>query len=242
MTKVFIATPAFDGKTHVQYAIALAETHTLLASHGISIQISINTSGSLLVAERNRLNKAFLASDCTHMLCIDSDMGWPAGAVKAMLDHDMDMVAGLYPARGDKTFLFRPVYNEDKSLVKNDKNLLKMNYIPAGFMLIKKHVIERMVAHFPHLYFEPKNKDLKHENGYCLFDTEVFEGEFWGEDFVFSRRLREAGFEIWIDPLIEFDHAGTRGSFIQALTSEQPKETCSTNSTNLSSPNLDCVS
>lgn len=227
MTKVFIATPAFDGRVHVQYAVALAETHSLLASNGISIQININSSGSLLVAERNRLNKAFLASDCTHILCIDSDLGWPAGAVKALIDHDVDFVAGLYPVRGGaKEFLFRPVYNEDKSICSDGYGLLKMNYIPSGFMLIKRHVIERMTAHFSHLYFEPKHKDFKHENGYCLFNTEVVEGEFWGEDYVFSRRAREAGFDIWVDPLIEFDHAGTRGALIQALTNkkEEPED------------------
>lgn len=222
MTKVFIATPAFDGRVHVQYAVALAETHTLLASHGISIQININSSGSLLVAERNRLNKAFLSSDCTHMLCIDSDLGWPAGAVKAMIDHEIDFVAGLYPARGvEKEFLFRPVYREDRSIVSIEKGLLQMNYIPSGFMLIKRHVIERMTEHFSHLYFEPKHRDFKHENGHCLFNTEVVDGEFWGEDYVFSRRVREAGFEIWVDPLIEFDHAGTRGALIQALTNKK---------------------
>jgi len=221
--KVFIATPAFDGRVHVQYAVALAETHTLLASHRIDIQVNINSSGSLLVAERNRLNKAFLASDCTHMLCIDSDLGWPAGAVKAMLDHDVDFVAGLYPARGEKNvFMFRPVYKEDKSIEKTEKNLLKMNYIPAGFMLIKRHVIERTTAHFSHLYFEPKHKDFKHENGYCLYNTEIVDGEFWGEDYVFSRRVREAGFEILVDPLIEFDHAGTRGALIHALSDIPP--------------------
>ena len=222
--KLFIATPAFDGRVHVPYAISIMETHTLLASKGIEVKANINTSGSLLVAERNRLNKAFLATDCTHMLCVDSDLGWPCHAVLAMLEHDVDFVAGLYPARGEKRFLFRPVVNEDQSIVKNEKNLLKMNYIPAGFMMIKRHVIERMNSHFAHLYFEPKNEKLKSENGYCLFDTEVWEGEFWGEDYVFCRRVREAGFDIWVDPLIEFDHAGTRGAFIQALTDKKEEQ------------------
>lgn len=223
--KVFIATPAFDGRVHVQYAVALAETQTLLASYGIPVQVQINSSGSLLVAERNRLNKAFLASNCTHMLCIDSDLGWPAGAVKAMLDHDVDFVAGLYPARGEaNVFLFRPVYREDKSIETTDKGLLKMNSIPAGFMLMKRHVLERMTSHFSHLYFEPKHKDYKHENGYCLFNTEVVDGEFWGEDYVFCRRVRESGFEVLVDPLIEFDHAGVRGALIQALTDKSPEQ------------------
>jgi hypothetical protein len=223
--KVFIATPAFDGRVHVQYAIALADTCSLLRSQGIDVQINMNSSGSLLVAERNRLNKQFLASDCTHMLCIDSDLGWPPVAVKAMLDHDVDFVAGLYPARGETTFLFRPVYSEDKAIVKHEsKNLLKMNYVPAGFMLMKRIVLERMTAHFSHLYFEPKSPTHKNENGTCLFNTEIIDGEFWGEDYIFCKRARESSFELWVDPLIQFDHSGTKGCVSSILTNEKPKE------------------
>jgi len=219
--KIFIATPAFDGKTYVQYTCALARTIDLLVKNGIQYQIAINTSGSLLVAERNRINKMFLQSECTHMLCIDSDLGWPEHAVLGMLKHDVDFVAGLYPCRHDKAFIFRPVYGENKSLVKNENGLLKMEYIPAGFMLIKRNVIEKMHAVFSFLYFEPKQKEMKNENGYCLFNTELIDGEFWGEDYVFCRRAREAGFEIWVDPLIEFDHAGQIGCVLSTLTNDQ---------------------
>lgn len=222
--KIFIATPAFDGKVNVSYAIALAETFSLLNSQGIEVKIQLHSSGSLLVAERNRLNKAFLASDCTHMLCIDSDLGWPAAAVLGMLNHDVDFVAGLYPARGAvKQFLFRPTYKEDNVLLVNQKGLIQMQYIPAGFMLIKRHVIERMHVHFSHLYFEPKDQSLKSENGFCLFNTEVKDGEFWGEDYVFCGRAREAGFEIWVDPMIQFNHAGNIGMLAEML-SEKPQE------------------
>lgn len=223
MTKLFIATPAFSGTVHVQYAISLAETYALLASKGIETIIKIHSSGSLLVAERNRLVKAFLATDCTHMLCIDSDLGWPPMAVPAMIEHDIDFVAGSYPARGENIFLFRPVYNQDHSVVTSDKKLLKMEYIPAGFMLLKRCVLEKIIADRQDLYFCPKDPNAKDEWGHCIFNTEVRDGEFWGEDFVFCRRARESGFDIWVDPIIEFDHAGTRGMMANCLTNDQEK-------------------
>lgn len=223
MTKVFIATPAFDGRVHVQFAVALAETYMLLASKGIESIMRIHSSGSLLVAERNRLLKSFLETDCTHMLCIDSDLGWPPQAVLAMLDHDLDFVGGCYPARGENIFLFRPVYKEDKSLVISEKKLIKMEYIPAGFLLIKRHVIEKMIADRPDLYFKPKDPLQAKEDGHYLFGIELMDGEFWGEDFVFCRRARESGFDIWADPLVEFDHAGTRGMLANCLTNDKEK-------------------
>lgn len=223
MTKIFLATPAYDGKVHVQYAIALNDTVKKLFTEGIKVEICIHTSGSLLVAERNRLNKAFLASDCTHMLCVDSDLGWPGEAVYAMIKHDKDFVAGVYPCRGENVFLFRAQHNEDGS-INTENGLIKMDYISAGFMLIKRHVIEKMTEQYKHLAFVPKNPAMKHESGTCLFDTEVWEGEFWGEDYVFCRRARECGFDIWVDPMIEFDHAGTRGAMSAILTDKKPEE------------------
>jgi hypothetical protein len=221
---IMIATPAYDGKVNIQYALSFANTVHILQLHGVQVTPMITGSGSLLVAERNRIVQAFFETECTHLLCIDADLGWPPQAVLAMLDANKEFIAGVYPARGDtNTFLFRPVLNPDNTIV-SEKHLLKMEYIPAGFMLISRSLIEKMQKKFPELYYSPKNKQVRNpESAYCFFDTEVHEGEFWGEDFVFCRRARQAGAEIWVDPLIQFDHAGTVGMLIESL-SQSPTE------------------
>jgi hypothetical protein len=226
MTKIFLATPAFDGKVNVQYACSLCDTRLCMAANAIDVIVRINTSGSLIVRERNDLLKDFLKTDATHILCIDSDIGWNPYDIKKLVDYDEDFVAALYPARGpDKCFLFRGVYeDENKKMSISEKKLLQMEYIPAGFMLIKRHVIEKMIEYFPELYYEPKDASVKHMNGHHLFATEIWEGEFWGEDYVFCRRARQAGFKIWIDPLIELDHAGNKGCFMQCLTYQIPNK------------------
>lgn len=223
MTKIFIATPAFDGKVNVSYTCSLAETRHYLSLHAIETVMRIHTSGSLLVRERNDLIKAFLESDCTHILMIDSDIGWNPLDVQRMINKDENFIAALYPARGpDKCFLFRGVYGENKRMEVSEKELLEMEYIPAGFMLLKRCVLESMIQKFPELHYKPKDESLAHTEGYCLFDTEVWEGEFWGEDYVFCRRARMAGFRIWIDPTIKLDHAGIAGAFVEALTQKCP--------------------
>jgi hypothetical protein len=222
---IMIATPAYSGQVDIPYALSFAHTMHILQMHGVQVTPLITASGSLLVAERNRILEAFWQSECTHILMIDGDLGWPPQAVLAMLDSKKDFIAGVYPARGDQnTFLFRPVLNDNGSIF-TENHLLKMNYIPAGFMMLTRQAIGKMRDKFPELYFEPKNKEVSNPNpGYCLFNTEVYEGEFWGEDFVFCRRAREAGLEIWVDPLIQFDHAGTIGMLIQALSQDPNKQ------------------
>ncbi len=218
MKSVFIATPAFDGRVHIPYALSLSETIFSLRMHNYEVKTHITASSSLLVAERNRAVQAFWESGCDYMLCIDSDLGWPAQAVLAMLDQDKEFICGVYPARGTggKEFTFRPVRHEDETIVQ-EKHLLQMLYVPAGFMIIKRSTIEKMREKFPELYYQPKDPCNNPEPGYCFFDTQVWEGEFWGEDYVFCRRVREAGVDIWCDPLIEFDHAGDRGMLLSVI-------------------------
>lgn len=223
MARIFIATPAFSGQTHVLYTIALAETCTALSHSGHEVVIRIHSSGSLLVAERNNLNDAFLKSDCTHMLCIDNDLGWKYNAVLSMLEHDKDFIVGCYPARKKpELFHFVGVENEDGSLV-TEGPLIKIKYAPAGFMLIKRHVIEKMTEHFKELQYEPLDERSSETAGCCLFNTEVLNGAFWGEDYVFCRRAREAGFDIWCDPRYGFNHADTVGCLSDMLTSDKSK-------------------
>lgn len=219
-----VITPALSGTVNIPYLLSFSQTLNLLAANNIAVQPLVVSSSSLLVAERNRLIQAFINSDCTHVLCIDSDLGWPAEAVLQMLKTDKEFVAGVYPARKEKNvFLFRPVKNKNGLLVqdKTHKHLIKVEYIPAGFMLIKKSAINKMIKKHPDLYYKPKDPRNNPDPGYCFFNTEVWEGEFWGEDFVFCRKAREAGVDIWVDPLIQFDHDGNIGMLIQALTDEK---------------------
>jgi hypothetical protein len=221
-----IATPAYSGKVDIPYTLSFSNTMHLLQLNNIQVSPLITASGSLLVAERNRIIEAFWQSNCTHLLMVDSDLGWPAQAVLAMLQTEKEFVAGIYPARGEKNiFLFRPIVTKEQT-IECEKHLIKMEYIPSGFMLLSRSAIKKMRDKFPELYFEPKNKTAVNSPsaGYCLFNTEVWNGEFWGEDYVFCRRAREAGIDIWVDPLIQFDHAGTIGMLVDVLKESQMKE------------------
>lgn len=222
--KVFIGTPAYEGKVHVQYAMSLLDTCKLLEHLGYEPVVRVPVSGSLLVADRNRLVQMFWDSDADYMLCIDSDLGWNPFAVQRMLESKKDFVAGVYPSRAGQGFTFRPYIEPNGKIIMCPKTkLLKMQYIPAGFMMFSRNVVATMRKKYPELYYSPKDSRSQTESAFCFFDTEVWGGEFWGEDYVFCRRVRDAGFDIWVDPLIEFNHAGTCGSLIESLTTDPNK-------------------
>jgi hypothetical protein len=224
MKKVMIATPAYEGKVHAHYATSLVDTALVLAQNGYASDIRLACGGSLLVHDRNRILMAFMDSDSDYLLCLDSDLGWPPQAVLRLLQADKEMSGGCYPARVGGGFHFRPVFNENGSIAMDkETGLLKMAYIPAGFMMLKRSAIEKMQQHFAHTYYKPKDPRNKDTGGYMLFALEVYEGEFWGEDYVFCRRAAEAGVDIWVDPMIEFNHAGIEGRLFDALTTN-PEE------------------
>jgi hypothetical protein len=224
MKKVMIATPAYDGKVHAHYATSLVDTVMGLVQNGYQPNIQLAVGGSLLVHDRNRILMKFMQSDCEFLLCLDSDLGWNPHAVVRLLEIGKEMSGGCYPARDGKGFHFRPILNEDKSIaIEKETGLLKMENIPAGFMLLRRSAVEKMQQHFAHTYYKPKSDLMAHDDGYMLFALEVHDGEFWGEDYVFCRRAIQAGLDIWVDPTIEFNHAGVQGRLIDVLTTN-PEE------------------
>lgn len=222
MKKLFIGTPAYDGKVDVQYAMALLDTCEILRANNIEPIVRVPVCGSLLVADRNRILEMFWQSGADYLLCIDADLGWDPRAVMRLIEAKKDFCGGVYPSRKGGGFTFRPVVEDDGKIVMcPDTKLLKMEYIPAGFILLSRTAIKKMRDKHPELYYSPKDPRSETESTYCLFNTEVWEGEFWGEDYVFCRRAMDAGLDIWVDPLIQFNHAGIVGSLIQSLTTDK---------------------
>lgn len=206
MTKIFLTTPAFLGQVHIQYALSLAETAVLLNSHKILLELHLSHSTSELVQARNQLIQDFLNSDSSHLLMIDSDLGWPPEAILKLIQKDLDIIGGCYPSRNDKIFRFRPILQENGSLVFNN-SFLEMEAIPAGFLLIKRQVIEKAIAEQP------------------LFRTGIMNGQFWGEDYYFCKALRKSGFKILADPTLQFNHDGCTGKLQDVLIYKQPEKT-----------------
>ena len=221
---IMIVTPAYSGTVNAQYAMSLAQTYLLLSMNGIKTTFEIEPNSSILSASRNRLTEKFWQSDATHMLCIDADLGWPAEAVLAMLSTQKEFIAGVYPSRKGKGFIFRPQFeNEKTQKLITENHIIKMDAVPAGFMLIARSAIKKMRNHFPELYYSPKDPRDDSETTYALFNTELINSEFWGEDYVFCKRAIDAGVDIWADPLIEFDHDDVKGKLLDILT-DKPNE------------------
>ena len=141
-------------------------------------------AGSLLIAERNKIINQFIKTDCTHLLCIDADIGFHAKDVFSMLDRNKDFIGAAYPSRmPGKSFIVRTL--DQSPLLKREDGLVKLDCIPSGFILLSKSCLEKMTEIFECQYFKSIDGN---EEGYALFNPMVYEREFWGEDFSFCLR------------------------------------------------------
>lgn len=216
--KVMIATPSYDGKVHIPYCLSFTETVNHLLMRNIVVHPYLIPGGSLVHAARNKIMSEFLKTDCTHILCVDADLGWESSAVLQMLEADEDIVAGIYPDRRTLSLIFRPVLNDDSTIIQKN-GLILAEYVPAGFLLIKREALEKIQKHFPDLEYDVALTDETTETHFAFFDTEITDKMFWGEDYVFCRRANESGIKIWMHPDIEFNHAGVKDNLANHVTS-----------------------
>jgi len=176
-------------------------------------------------------------SACSHLLFIDADIQFSADAVQRLLQADKDVCFGVYPsknvhfenissARGCPADVSRlkslclnymlsfEYDNQERIIFDHQKKLIKVQYATSGFMLIKRSVIETMVAAYPHLqYFNEKTcrvHNIQPDKLYLLFDCikHPETNDYLSEDFSFSYLWRKLGGEIWADMQSKLAHWG----------------------------------
>ena len=141
---IFIATPAFGGMVTTTYVTSLLDTQILL--NNIPHTVSFITD-SLIQKSRDILTARFLITNYSHILWLDADVGWKAEDVLRLLSHDKDIVCGIYPKKRFP-IEYPIVWTEDDKDV-DENGLVEIVGAGAGFLLIKREVIEKMVEAYP---------------------------------------------------------------------------------------------
>ena len=206
--KLFIAVPTYDGKINIKTAFNIAQLMVTAMEHKVSVVMGHLSGCSIITVARNALVYEFLQSDCTDLLFIDADVIVKAEDVMRLLAQstDKDVAAGLYPRRAlDKNFFVDIPHDENGDMI-FDGSMLKVNRIGTGFMMIKRYVLEKLIKDLPEWIYETKPDEGG--NAYAVFDFAIINGKYTGEDYLFCDRVREAGFEVWVDVEISLPHVG----------------------------------
>lgn len=163
-------------------------------------RIRIQTQvGSILPRNRDILTAQFIESPATHMLCIDSDIGWKPEHVQALLDTGKDFISGTYCKK-----------QEDRGIPagltgKRVGQLLEADYLPGGFLLLSRACIERMVGAYREMEYMAPPFGRIWALWAPLFEQGV---TYAGEDVAFCSRWKKIGGEMWMHRGVVLEHYG----------------------------------
>ena len=220
--KLFVAIPAYNFTVTIKLATSLARLAQVAPQHGIDLQIGSIAGCSVVSRARNLLAKDFLESECTDLLFIDSDINFDANDVLRLLawttDAKKGIIAGVPRVRDvNKTYIADLDYDENGELTMNGMGLVRGQRVATAFMMVQRKVFEDLVeAHPEWNYFDKRSGRVVHG----IFDFDLTEEGYIGEDFLFCDRARAQGYEVWIDPTISLGHMGVQeyqGNFGQDI-------------------------
>jgi hypothetical protein len=246
--KIMVCTPCHS-EVSMHYTQAVLKFQLECMKRNIMVSFSLLKS-SLVTQGRNLCVAEFLnhKDNYDYLLFIDSDISFKSETIFKMIDADKDIIACPYPMKMFETDkMWKKIKETD--MVKSEKDLLSSGYMypikigknelivdkgvmevthaPTGCMLIKRNVIDKLIAKHPELeIYQPtviNGKETKKENFYNLFDTlhDPETKRYYGEDFGFCQRWTDIGGKVYVYVMDHISHIGDHeycGRFYDMLT------------------------
>jgi len=178
--KIFVATPMYGGQCSGLYCKSVADLAAMAANYGMDVKFFYLFNESLITRARNYLVDEFLRSDYTHLMFIDSDIGFDPNDViglAAISDDEHEVVCGPYPKKtiawekikaavdkgyADKNpsvldrfvgdFVFNPAEGTTEIHLDKPAKVLESG---TGFMLIARSAFEKYKAAYPQFMYRP---------------------------------------------------------------------------------------
>lgn len=179
---LMVATPMYGGQCSGQFTKSVADLTRLGDHYGLDIHFSFLYNESLITRARNYLADGFMNSPYTHLMFIDSDIGFDPNDVITLLaiadpNSDKDIVCGPYPKKViswekikravDKGFadqdpeqlglyvgdyVFNPANGMTEIPIHRPVEVLEGG---TGFMMCQKAAMFDFMKNYPHLMYRP---------------------------------------------------------------------------------------
>ena len=181
--KLFVGAPMYGGQCSGLFTKSTNDLSMLCTQYGIPIKYYFLFNESLVQRARNYVVDEFMRSDCTHLLFIDSDIGFNPRDALALLGiqtqdpEKYDIVTGPYPKKtiawekiaqaADRGFHKENPFNVEQftsdfvfNPVKGTKEFkvsepVEVQEAGTGFMLIPRSALEKYRDAYPELQYKP---------------------------------------------------------------------------------------
>ena len=190
--KLFLAVPMYGGQCAGMFTRSVADLSAICTKHGIPLQLFFLFNESLVTRARNYCVDEFMRSGATHLMFIDSDIGFNPQDVIALLamqndESEYDVIGGPYPKKCISWEKIKQAV--DKGMADEDPNKLEkyvgdyvfnpkttQREIPlnqpvevleigTGFMMVRRKTFEDYQKVFPHLWYKPDHVRTEHFDG-----------------------------------------------------------------------------
>jgi hypothetical protein len=180
--KLFVAAPMYGGQCAGMFCRSTNDLSAMAVHYGIDLRFYYLFNESLITRARNYCVDEFMRSDCTHMLFIDSDLGFDAKDVMTLLalmddNSEYDVLCGPYPKKCISWEKIKQAV--DLGVADDDANVLERfvgDYVfnPAGgqtqikidepvevmesgtgFMMIRRSTFEKYAEAYPQYWYRP---------------------------------------------------------------------------------------
>ncbi len=190
--KLFLATPMYGGQCAGLYTRSIADLTGMCVKYGIELKHYFLFNESLITRARNYCCDEFIRSDCTHMLFIDSDIGFNANDIITLLalqsdDSPYDVIGAPYPKKcisweKVKQAVDKGVADENPNVLDQfvgdyvfnptgDKTHIPINEpaevleIGTGFMMIRRNTFDIYNKAYPEQLYKPDHIRTEHFDG-----------------------------------------------------------------------------
>jgi len=180
--KIFLGAPMYGGQCAGLFCKATNDLSTLCAQYGIELRIYYLFNESLVQRARNYVVDEFIRSDCTHLMFVDSDIGFRPNDVLSLLGiqttypDQYEVMTGPYPKKTISWEKVKAAVEQGKAENPFDLNFYTGDYVfnpiqgqkefrldepvevneaGTGFMLIPREVLEKYAAAYPELKYKP---------------------------------------------------------------------------------------
>ena len=191
--KIFIGTPMYGAQCAGTYTKSCTDLSLMAGQHGIDVRFYFLFNESLVQRARNYIVDEFLRSDCTHLMFIDSDIGFNPKDVLGLLavhlqnPDEYNVITAPYPkktiawekiakaaeqGKGKENPFELENYTADyvfnpvkKQSSFNMAEPLEIGEAGTGFMMIPRATLERFREEYPELQYKPDHARTENFDG-----------------------------------------------------------------------------
>lgn len=214
LPKIFIACPAYGQIMTTQTVSSAMQTTNVLMQNGMS-----GGFGTLSYPDIVEIRNIFISIwydklKTSHLLFVDSDMGWHPDLIMDMIRFNKPLVGALCPKKKLPIEFAGRAKQGDSRIV---NGFMEVQGIGAAISLCHRDVVTAMLEKWPELSDETtvKNhaaKEILESQGVKrmikVYDKLAIDGETFSEDLSFCHRWKMCGGDVWANITHRVTHVG----------------------------------